>query len=183
MKTLLVAALAALSLGAAGQSLAAQNSDDAGFYLGIVLSRVNYKESGLSSVYPTALAVQGGWRFNPYFAVEGRAGGGVASDSLTVNGITADLKVKSYYSLLVRGNLPLADQFNLYAIAGETHGELQATSNGVSVTNSDSKASYGVGAEYVMGPEHSAVGVEYGRLFSGSGYDVDALSLTYRYNF
>ncbi len=188
MKTLIVATVAASTMVAASLASAAQysapNADDSGYYLGAVLTRVNYKENGFGDANPTALALMGGWRMNRYFALEGRFGGGVANDSINVPGVgNIDLKIKSYFSFLVRGTLPVSNQIDLYAVAGQTRGDLAASSGGFSASGSDSSFSYGIGAEYLMGTSHSAVGLEAGRLVSGTGYDADAFAITFRHNF
>jgi Outer membrane protein beta-barrel domain len=188
MKTSVTAAFAAATMVAVSLASAAQyaapNADDSGYYLGALLTRVNYKESGFGDANPTALALMGGWRMNRYFGLEARFGGGVANDSINVPGVgSIDLKIKSYFSFLVRGNLPVSEQFDLYAIAGQTRGNFAASSGGFSASGGDSSFSYGVGAEFLMGSSHSAVGVEAGRLLSGTGYDADAFSITFRHNF
>jgi hypothetical protein len=188
MKTLFVCALAAIGLLLGTLASAAQysagNADGSSYYLGALLSRVNYKENGFSDAHPTALALMGGWRMNPYFGLEARLGGGVASDRISVPGVgSVDLKVRSYFSALVRGSLPVSDQFDVYAVAGGTRGEFSASAGGVSASGSDSSFSYGVGMEFLMGTSRSAVGLEAGKFLSGSGYDADALSITFRHDF
>jgi len=188
MKTTVIAALAAATMAATSLASASQraapSADDSGFYLGAALTRVTYKEIGFSDANPTALALMGGWRVNRYFAVEGRLGGGIANDSINVPGVgSIDLKLKSYFSVLARGTLPVSDQFDLYAVAGQTRADLGASVGGFSASGSDSSFSYAIGGEFLMGTSHSAVGLEFGRLLSGTGYDADAYSVTFRHYF
>jgi hypothetical protein len=185
-----IAAMLGLASVTAVTAANASPPNEQGFYLGALASRVNYKESDVNNVSLTALALQGGWQFNHYFAVEARLGKGVGSASVnsrTPTGgqpaVLANLKLSNYFSLLVRGSWPVSDQFNLYGLLGETQGKLEAQTPYVTASTSDTKPTYAVGAEYRPGAARAGVGLEYGRLFSGGGYDVDAVSLVYRYRF
>lgn len=188
MKIHTLFAMTATALCASGLAAAAQPAssyaDESGFYLGAQLSRIDYKEDGFNAAHPTALGVLGGWRMNRYFALELRLGGGVASDSIDVPSVgSIDLKLRSFYSALLRGTLPVSDQFDLYAVAGQTRADFSASALGASSSGSDSSFSYGIGVEFLMGASHSAVGIEAGRFLSGSGYDADAFSINFRHNF
>lgn len=184
MSRFIIAALAATSLGAAGTVARAAEPGQPGFYVGGVLTRTNYKESGFPSASPTALALQAGWAYNEYLAVEARLGTGIASDSLGFQGVDVDLKVDYYYSALLRATLPLRPDFNVYAVGGATEGKLKARALGVTSSDSDSAASFGAGLEYRFGPDTAmAVDLEYARLLSGDDYDLDGLSVGLRYRF
>ena len=176
MKTLALAVLAIA--GVCSTAYAADEASDQGFYVGGVYSFIDYKESGYSSVKPKAIALMFGWQFIPNLALEGRIGAGAGSDDL--GGI--DIKVDSYYSGLLRGTVPVSDSFNLYAIAGVTNGKLKASAGGITVSDSETKASYGVGVEFVV-QKQSGISLEWGRFLSGNGYTADAISLGYRYRF
>ena len=176
MKTLALAVLAIA--GICSTAYAANAPTEPGFYLGGVYNFIDYKESGFSSVKPKAVAVMFGWQFNEYLAVEGRIGAGAGSDDL--DGI--EIKVDSYYSGLLRGSVPVSDYFNLYAIAGVTNGKLKASFAGVTASDSETKASYGVGGEFVVAKQ-SGLSLEWGRFLSGDGYTADAITIGYRYHF
>lgn len=176
MKTL--AATMLVLAGLYSTAYAADAPAGQGAYVGGVYSFIDYKESGIPAVKPKAIALMVGWQFNQNLAVEGRIGAGAGSDDL--DGI--DIKVDSYYSGLLRGTVPMTDSFNLYAIAGVTSGKLKASAAGVTVSDSETKASYGIGVEFVV-QKQSGISVEWGRFLSGDGYTADAISLGYRYHF
>jgi opacity protein-like surface antigen len=176
MKTMIAAAVAALGLSSA--AIAADTAPEKGFYLGGVYSFVDYKEDGFDTVSPKAIAVLGGWNFNKNFALEARLGTGAGSDSM--QGI--DFEVDSYLSILFRGTLPVNDVFSVYAVAGHTNGKLKASFLGESFSDSDSSFSYGIGGEFNVA-SRSGISLEWSRLLSGDDYDVDALSIGYRYRF
>jgi hypothetical protein len=188
MKIHTLYAMTALGLCACTLATAAPPSrstlDESGFYVGAQASQVNYKEDGFAAAHPTALSVMGGWRVNPWFGVEARLGAGVASDSIAVPGVgSIDLKLRSYFSLLMRGTLPVSDHFDLYAVGGRTRADFSASAMGASVSGTDANWTYGVGMEFLLGASHSGVSLEAGRLLSGSGYDADIVSIGFRHNF
>ncbi len=176
MKKLIIAAAAIAGFGTVAQ--AADTAPEQGYYVGGVYNLVSYKEDNLDTIKPKALAILAGWNFNKNIAVEGRLGFGAGSDA--IQGV--DVKVDSYFSALARGTLPVTDAFDVYGVIGLATGKLKASGFGVTVSESDTSFSYGVGGE-VKFAGRSAVSLEFGRMFSGDGYDVDALSFGYRYHF
>ena len=176
MKTLAPAVLAIAGLYST--ACVADAPAGQGFYVGGVYSFVQYKESGYSTVQPKTIALSAGWQFSENLALEGRIGASAGSDDL--DGI--DIKVDSYYSALLRGSVPASDNFNIYAIAGVTNGKLKASVGGLTVSDSETKASYGIGAEFLI-QKQSGIALEWGRFLSGDGYTADAISIGYRYRF
>lgn len=154
---------------------------NAGMYAGANFSIVEYEESGLDSVEPTALVLRLGNEFTPNLALEARLGIGLSDDSVNVFGTTVDVEVDQFVGVYGRAIAPLG-AVSLYGLIGYTDGELTASANGVSISADDSDLSYGVGADFVLN-KTSAVNVEWARLLSTSDYDVTALSVGYRYNF
>lgn len=154
---------------------------NAGMYAGVNFSIVEYEETGLDSVEPTALVLRLGNEFTPNLAVEGRLGFGLSEDSVNVFGTPVDVEVDNFFGLYLRGIAPLG-AVSLYGLIGYTDGELTASANGVSISADDSDTSYGVGADFALN-KASAINVEWARLLSTSDYDVTALSIGYRHNF
>ncbi len=171
--------LGALAL-ASGAVLAAEPAPtESGAYWGVYIGQVRYSESGLPSFNPTAFLASLGWELNRNVAFEARIGTGIGSDSKTVSGVPIDLKLKDFYGGYLRWMLPLSNGFSLYALTGYGHGKLEASSMGFTASTTDGSFSGGVGAEFAMN-RSGAVGVEYGRLVSGSGYDANLISIGYR---
>ena len=168
---------------ASGATLAAGSApSESGSYWGVNIGQVNYTESGFPHFNPTAVLVSLGWEFNRYLAVEARVGTGISGDSKTVSGLPIDLKVKSFYGGYLRGTMPVSNAFSFYALAGYGRGELGATAMGTSVSTTDGAFSGGLGGEFAVG-KSGAIGLEYARMFSGSGYDADLISIGYRVRF
>jgi opacity protein-like surface antigen len=187
MKKVVVTAVAAVIGGIGTVAQAADTASEQGFYLGGVYSIVSYKEDNLETLEPKAIALQAGWNFNKYAALEGRIGFGAGSDSFQVPGlilhgpVKVEIKVDSYYSGLLRGTLPINDSFDVYGLAGFSSVKFKASSSRIT-TSGDSSFSFGAGGEVNLGG-HSGLAIEWSRLLSGDGYDADALSVGYRYRF
>lgn len=145
-----------------------------GPYIGGQVSQFDYKENGFDGATPTAIGVIGGFDFTPNFAIEVRAGTGVASDS--VDGI--DIKLKSYATLALRGNLPVSDTFRLFGLVGSSTARLRAAYQGAVAQSSDNGFSYGFGVEFLLGPGRNlGLSAEWTRLLSNSDYDLDQLGI------
>jgi hypothetical protein len=168
---------------ASGTTLAAGPApSEAGTYWGVNVGQVNYSETGFPHFNPTAFLVSLGWEFSRNLAVEARVGTGIGSDSKVVSGLPISLKVKSFYGGYLRGTLPVSNAFSFYALAGYGRGELEASAMGTSVSTTDGAFSGGLGGEFALGST-SSIGLEYARMFSGSGYTANLISIGYRMRF
>ncbi len=181
-RLLQVFTVGALALASAAVLAAGPVAPDEGPYWGVNIGQVNYSESGAPHFNPTAFLASLGWVFSGNLAVEARAGTGIGSDSKTVSGVPVDLKVKSFYGAYLRGTVPVSDGFSFYALAGYGRGKLEASALGATASTSDGSFSGGVGGELVV-TKTGSVGLEYGRMFSGSGYHAEFLSVGYRMRF
>jgi OOP family OmpA-OmpF porin len=157
MKKKIVTALA-LVMGLAAAPAFAQS-----WYLGGGVGRGNLNMSGqdltgLSNASvddtDTTYTVRGGYRFNPYFAVElgyydlGNYGFNGKIGNTEING---SAKAKSYGVSAV-GILPFGEQFDLYGRLGWAESELKASANTTLATATASdrqgEATYGVGGRW-----------------------------------
>ncbi|MFP4263396.1 MAG: porin family protein [Halomonas sp.] len=111
------------------------------------------------------LRVNGGLKFNDYFAVEGHLGGG---------GSDGGAELDSLVGLYGKGILPVSRDFRLYGLAGMTDVDFDA--------DSESGFSYGAGAEYDVAPNLS-LGADFVRYLDEDQYDFDAASVGLRYRF
>ncbi|MEO8296778.1 MAG: porin family protein [Burkholderiales bacterium] len=176
-KTLVRATLAAAAFAACGAAFAQQ-----GLYVGGVLSRLDYKESGFPTYNPSALAVSLGTEFTPNLAAEVRLGTGVSSASKTVSGLNTKLEVTSYVGVYGKGSLPLSSVASVYGLIGYTSAKFKASVGGASATGSDGSFSFGVGADFGLS-KTTSIGVEWASLVRADSYDLNALSLTAKYRF
>lgn len=155
-------------------------------YVGVQFSQVEYKESGVPDVEPTAIAIKAGAQLSDYLAVEARVGFGAGDDSASEGPLKLTIEVDNYISAYVKPTLPLGERFSVYALAGVTRSKLKAEITSVlpaeSDTDSQTDLSYGVGADLNLST-NSFVSVEYARLLNGDDYDLDALSVGLGFRF
>jgi Outer membrane protein beta-barrel domain len=153
---------------------------DVGGYFGGTLSRISVDDVDGASPHPTALGLQLGYDMGPHLALEARAGTGLSSDSVTVQGIDIDFKIKSFLGGYLRGTLPLSDRFDVYGLLGYATGKASGSAMGVSASASEDSVSYFVGAEFNFGVDYEhGFAVEWGQVVE----DTKALSVAYRYRF
>ncbi len=165
-----IAAIVALA-STVGASQIAQAETTKGLYGGVSFVMVNYEEDGFEAS-PSVISFKLGNRITENLAIEARLGTGLTDD--TEMGV--DVEVDSFIGVYAKAIAPLADGFELYGMIGYTRGELTASGFGMSVSDDDSDFSYGVGGTLAV-TEKVAINGEYARLFSGTDYDVDALSI------
>jgi OOP family OmpA-OmpF porin len=133
------------------------------WYMGAGIGRGNLNMSGTELTglnnaqiddSDTTYTLRGGYRFNPYFALElgyydlGQYTFSGTSGAVAVSG---SAKAKSY-GLSAVGILPLGPQFDLYGRLGYAESELKANANTTLVTANSSdrqgEATYGFGARW-----------------------------------
>ena len=177
-------AIVLMTMGAAAMPLAAIANQHS--YVGVQFSQVEYKESGMPDIEPTALAVKAGAQLSDFLAVEARVGFGAGDDSISLGGDKLTLEVDNYISAYIKPTLPVGERFAVYALAGVTRSklEMKASIGGMSGSDTDSQTdlSYGVGADLNLST-NSFVSVEYARLLNGDDYDLDALSIGLGFRF
>lgn len=180
MRSLAVAAVAALALVASAAARAQEARP--GPYGGIIFSQLGYDQSGASSAHLTNLGGVLGQVIGPHLAIEGRFGLGVDDDRISVGAVPVNIDLDYYVSGLLKGILPLAPRFGIYGVAGLTIGKFSASNDTTYLNKWKTDFSYGAGAEFGLAPTMS-LGVEWLRLFEGSGYDLDAVSLLLNFRF
>jgi opacity protein-like surface antigen len=180
MRSLAVAAVAALFLVTA-TPVRAQEARP-GPYGGIIFSQLSYEQSGASSASLTNLGGLLGQVLSPHFALEGRVGVGLNDDRINVGAVAVDVDLDYYVSGLLKGILPLAPRFGIYGVAGITIGKFQASNGALLVNKWESDFSYGAGVEIGLAPTMS-LSAEWQRMFEGSGYRLDAVSVLLNFRF
>lgn len=163
-----------LSFSAAGAELD-------GVYAGAGFVNVKYKETGFSSVNPTAYQFILGKEIGPNFAIEGRLGGGLSDDSITVSDIQVNVDVDNFVGVYAKGILP-TKSVSLYGLVGFTDGEITAITDSTTLSTSDSDISLGLGVDFNASND-LVLNAEYAKLFAGSGYDVYGLSFNVKVKF
>ncbi|MEH6552327.1 MAG: outer membrane beta-barrel protein [Pseudomonadales bacterium] len=209
MNKILIALFAGASVVAASTSIAADGS----FYAGLGVGQTKVKDFDPSfDAVPqdseeayfkyddkdTSYNLFVGYRFNPYFALEGSY---VNLGEITA---TADdgyefgsLNIESHgLAASVLGSLPIGDAFSLYARLGAYYGETEASTvyrymddepESDSEKEKDTAILGGVGAAYAFN-ERFALRAEYNRYFDvqapqGLESDIDVISLSAVFSF
>jgi opacity protein-like surface antigen len=180
MRSVAVAACAVLSLATLTPARAQEARP--GPYGGINFSQFSYDQSGASSASLTSFGGVLGTVISPHFAVEARAGIGLNDDQVNVGSTTVAVDLNSYFSGYLKGILPLAPRFGIYGLAGFTIGKFTGNSGVLYLSKWKSDFSYGAGVEFGLAPTTSLV-VEWQRMFEGSGYNLDAVSVGLNFRF
>lgn len=160
----------------------ASDSAESGFYLGPDLVIASYDEAGFPTLNPTAVGIRGGYGFNEHFALELRAGTGVADDSVTVLGVPVSFEIDRYVGLYGRGLLPLSDRFSLYGLLGYSDGKATASGGGLTLSASDSDISFGLGADFKM-TSTATLSAEWTRFLDETDYTLDGFVIGIRWRF
>lgn len=154
--------------------------DAPGPYVGLSLGSLQYSEDGLDSITPSVGLLRLGVPLSPYLSLEGRAGGGLADASSG----GYHVKVDSIYAAYVKGSLPLAPSFSLYAVGGVAGVNLRRDF-GYDATR-DTGLTFGIGADLYLGGG-AGLNIEWTRLPSGSnaGFDytnsMATIGMTWRF--
>jgi hypothetical protein len=132
-----------------------------GLYVGVGAGQLIYKEDGLDTMRPTIIEARLGQQINPYFAIEGRVGGGISRDD--VNG--ASTSAQFLFGAYAKGILPLSPMFSAYGIAGVAGTQLHH--NYPDFNTTDTGFSYGIGGELKVGGGTSLT-LEWARVNDGN---------------
>ena len=100
------------------------------------------------SITPSVIAGRFGMKFTDRLAGELLLGTAARGDSTNVDGVSVNVKIKNVVGLYLKGTLPVADKFSVFGRVGYTRAKIQGSALGVTVSDSDSGFSYGVGAQY-----------------------------------
>ena len=170
IKTVVTAVLAAATLpAAAGSPYVLGAVGRASFDVGagnFDTSLAGAGATGIASSFDdtdTAYKLQLGYQFNPNFAIEGGwvdLGRGVYSGSY-IGGTAGGRWKASGWNLAALGIMPLGPSFSLFAKAGTIDAKVERSLNASgpaaaasgSVSSTDWKANYGVGAMYSVNPK------------------------------
>ncbi len=136
-------------------------------------------ETDAGSVNPLVLHALGGYHFNRFFAVEGRIGVGL-NDKETDDGVRT--KIRSYYGLYLRGQVPLSRWVHLYALAGALNMSMEWGDQPLQARDSATDFSYAFGLD-LLASEHFTVQIEAIRWIDKGDFDVTGVNLGIRYDF
>jgi OOP family OmpA-OmpF porin len=116
-------------------------------YVGVDAGRTTLSEADVSG---NGAGVYGGYRFNDSFALE--AGyRRLFSETVTELGVPVKIKGSALQASLV-GYLPVAQDLSLFGRLGVNRLKAEASAFGNRASDSETKAYWGVGAEYAVTP-------------------------------
>jgi hypothetical protein len=141
-----------------------------------MIIRTKVDVDGIGTVRPTVIGVRLGAALNRHVAFEARLGTGLVKDKVGVSGSEVDVSFDSLTGAYAKGLWPITDSLGLYGLAGYTQATQRLTGPGGSFTITDVHLSYGAGIEFKL-LDRASVEVEYARLYKGSDYRVDGLTL------
>lgn len=135
-------------------------------YVGLNVGEFRYREDGLYSITPAAALLRVGAPLGSNLALEARVGAGFGSSSTDGYGVT----LQSLYGGYLKGSLPLAPGFSLYALGGVAAVNLQRDFGLQSAH--DTGMSFGLGADFNLSGG-ATLNVEWTVLPGGNnlGYD------------
>jgi hypothetical protein len=188
-----ILALATLSLALASGPALAQ---DGGFYLGAGVGQFNLEVDELDDVDlgdtfdgdDTSMKLFGGWRFNPYIAVElAYIDYGAPDEDFDLGGgdvVNLEAEITGFEPSVV-ATLPLGI-FELFAKVGYVFYDFEITASfdgeSESVDDSDEDLTYGVGAGVVLG-DHFNARLSYEIVDVADTEDANAIWLTGAWRF
>lgn len=147
-----------------------------GFYAGGMIIRTKVDVDGIGTVRPTVIGVRVGGALNRHVAFEARLGTGLQMDKVRFGGGEVNVSFDSLTGGYAKGLWPITDDLGVYGLAGYTQATQRLTGPGGSSTITDVHLSYGAGIDIKLFGVAS-VEVEYARLYKGSDYRVDGLTL------
>ena len=151
-----------------------------GLYFGLSAGELVYQEDQLDTMRPGFAEFRIGQELSPYFALEGRIGGGLGRDE--VNGLTTNVDLM--YGAYAKGILPLSPFFSLYGLGGV--GGVQLHHNYPDYNHSDAGLSFGAGAEFKVA-RGTGLTVEWLRVTDGNNqgyyYTADQVAVGVNWRF
>ena len=135
-------------------------------YIGFSFGELRYNEDGLNTIKPTVAMLRIGAPLGRNLSIEGRVAGSFGNSSTDGYG----LRLRSMYTGYLKGSLPLAPGFSVYALGGI--GAVNLERDFGQGYSHDTGLSAGVGAEFDL-TGGASLNVEWVRLPGGNnlGYD------------
>ena len=134
-------------------------------------------DTGVGGVKPSVVYGSLGYMVNKNLAVEGRLGSGASDDTITTAGGPVTLKVNHYYGAYLKA-IAVNGDFSVYGIAGWSGAKATASGGGVSVSDSETSGSFGIGMSAAVG-KNAEFTAEWARIFK----DTDGISLGMSFKF
>jgi opacity protein-like surface antigen len=147
MKKMMLSGVMALAMAGTATSAMASDID---YYAGIGLGTLNteYKDNAVDQTKMSAGGfLKLGADFNENFGAELRLGR-TGKNNQVLGGVSRSFQSPLFVSYLAKGRMQVADNLDLYLLAGATTARIKATRNNVSQTVTKTGLSLGAGADY-----------------------------------
>ncbi|MCW8831306.1 MAG: porin family protein [Gammaproteobacteria bacterium] len=153
-------------------------NSEAESYFGVQYASGTFSPEGADDIEPGALIIRFGEQISEYFLLEGRAGFGIDDDGIVISGIETVVELDTMAGIYGVGRIDMSNVASLYVLFGLTRGEFTVsnTGQGVSLTDDESGASYGLGINVNVN-DSIAVNLEYMSYLSKTDFDYGALGL------
>lgn len=140
-------------------------------YLGGSVAILDYSEFGIpEDASLTALYGRLGTSFTENFSAEIRAGFGLGDDTVDVFGLPVDVELNNFFGGYLLAGFDTGS-FYPYAIVGYTRSELEASAFGTSISETESDASFGFGADFYLS-NTSSLNIEYMNYLDEDGVEI-----------
>jgi len=171
--------LGILSLVLLGSGIFADSNN---FYIGGQYHLSKYDESGLSAANLSGLGLTFGKYIIKDVAIEGRYVTGLSGDSIDFSGTKVDIDLDNIFSIFLKGDLSITDEFKAYGLIGHSTGKIKFKTPVISISGSDSSISYGLGAQYAIKDDIS-IHIEYILYLNEDNYDYKGINFGIKYLF
>ena len=182
----------ALVLSSAMLSSPALSAAQGDRYFGLQYSSITFELFG-EDWEPTALIGRYGKYIDDNFAIEGRLGIGVDSDTLSINNdpivgnASVEIEMDTLIGIYGVGSHDINKNSSIYALIGITNGEAtinvkSSTLGSASDSDSETDLSYGVGANIGIS-DTAGINLEYISYISKTDFDVTAVNFGFVFKF
>jgi hypothetical protein len=144
IRAFIAASIGLLALGAAAPTARAADDGESTIHFEASYAYPELGSSGVTAT-PRTIALRAGYDFSRYFALEAMGVFGIGEETADILGYPVQLGVDNGYGAFVKGQLPVAPHFELFATGGWFHATLKATLFGTTTKASDSSVAYGAG--------------------------------------
>lgn len=146
-------------------------AQDTGFYATIGYGNYSADDADLGAVQ-----LRGGYTFNAFLGAEIEGAVGIADESTTIAGVSANVELENAYGAYAVGRIPFSEKADVFGRVGYVSTKIKASAGGVSASADDDAAALGLGGNYYFAP-NQAIRLGYTHL----DYDdaVDVIDLAY----
>ena len=125
-----------------------------------------------------------GYKFHPNLAVEGMLGLGLSGDKVELNGqpTAVDAKISSAFGVFVRPSVKLGESVELFARLGYVQSKLKLSVPGLSLSDSDGGAAYGLGGNFYLSKQ-SYLQLSWTNYYKKDGVKIDGIGLGFGFRF